>query len=385
MSRPVLWLAGSATARQRAAELMAALPLEMQPLTLGPAGEPAPDLDLGPDPDLALALEACPPALRPAALLVLEPSNPPAGLAGLPCPTLAWGGDCPACDAVVPAAPLEAAQALAQAAQEGRSWPWMERVNVNLPLRDLLGRYGPLAATVAVNPEVGIDHQALDAMDQAHLAQAREMLRGRRVSVHLPFMDLSPGSPDPAIVRTSLARLEQAASWALELGAVRAVGHLGYSPDTHRDLAAFCRRLAAGLAPLAARLAGGGCLLVLENTFEPGPEVLLAARKAIMAAGGPAVGFCLDVGHAYCFSATTLPAWWQALAPYLGEMHLHDNDGTFDQHRPPGCGLVDWAFVGRAIASLDQPPLLTMEPHAEPDLWAFLRGLEKVWGPPPLA
>ena len=88
-------------------------------------------------------------------------------MAGLPCPTLAWGGDCPACDAVVPAAPLEAAQALAQAAQEGRSWPWMERVNVNLPLRDLLGRYGPLAATVAVNPEVGIDHQALDAMDQA--------------------------------------------------------------------------------------------------------------------------------------------------------------------------------------------------------------------------
>lgn len=383
MSAPALWLAGSAPARQRAAELIAALPQGAQALTLGPADEPAPDLALGPRPDLAVALEACPPELRPAALLVLEPADPPAGVDGMPCPTLAWGGECPACDAVAPADPQGAAQALLLAAQRGRDWPWLERVNVNLPLRDLLGRYGRLAASVAVNPEVGIDHQALDAMDRGHIAQAKDVLRGRRVSVHMPFMDLSPGSPDPAIARASLERLNQAAGWALELGAIRAVAHLGYSADTHRDLGEFCRRLAAGFAPLAQRLNQGGCLMVVENTFEPGPDVLLAAREAIIQAGGPEVGFCLDVGHAYCFSATTLPDWWQALAPYLGELHLHDNDGTFDYHHPPGCGMVDWDFVGRSLAALEQPPLLTMEPHAEPDLWAFLRGLEKVWGAPP--
>lgn len=122
--------------------------------------------------------------------------------------------------------------------------------------------------------------------------------------------------------------------------------------------------------------------MVMENTFEPGPAVLLAAREAIVQAGGPAVGFCLDVGHAYCFSPTPLGEWWQGLAPQLQEMHLHDNDGSFDYHRPPGCGLVDWEFLGRSLAEQAEPPLLTMEPHAEPDLWAFLRGLEKVWGLP---
>ncbi|MBU4605531.1 MAG: hypothetical protein KKH66_11545, partial [Proteobacteria bacterium] len=166
MSVPVLWLTGSAPARKRAAELIAALPGDAQTLTLGPAGDPEPDLDLGSTPDLALALMACPPALRPAALLVLEPQAPPAGVEGMPCPTLAWGAECPACDAVAPADAQGAAQALLLAAERGRAWPWLERVNVNLPLRDLLGRYAPLASSVAVNPEVGIDHQALDAMDQ---------------------------------------------------------------------------------------------------------------------------------------------------------------------------------------------------------------------------
>ena len=132
---------------------------------------------------------------------MLEPQASPAGVDGMPCPTLAWGGACPACDAVAPADAQDAAQALVLAAERGRAWPWLERVNVNLPLRDLLGRYAPLASSVAVNPEVGIDHQALDAMDQEHIAQAKEVLRGRRVSVHMPFMDLSPGSPDPAIAR----------------------------------------------------------------------------------------------------------------------------------------------------------------------------------------
>lgn len=385
MSPPVLWLVGAAPARKRAGALRAALPDDFQAISLGAAGAPEPALDLGPSPDMAIALEACPPELRPAAVLVLDHGQAPAGLEGMPCPTLSWGNACPGCDAVAPADPAGAAQALALAARQGRRWPWLGQVQVNLPLRDLLGRFGSLAASVAVNPEVGIDHQALDNLDQAHVAQAAGMLQGRRVSAHLPFMDLSPGSPDPDIANASLERLKKAAGWALELGAVRAVAHLGYSADTHRDLGQFCRRLALGLAPLAARLQEGGCPMVLENTFEPAPAVLLAAREAILRAGGPAVGFCLDVGHAYCFSATPLHDWWRALAPHLGELHLHDNDGTFDYHHPPGSGVVDWAFLGRAIAALERPPLLTMEPHAEPDLWAFLRGLEKVWGETPPA
>ncbi len=381
---PVIWLAGGPGARARALQVARALEPGCQPLFIGPPGEPRADLS-APRDGLALALAACPLELRPAAMLWLEPGPAPAEAESLPCPTLAWGAPAPNCDRAAPADPAEAAEALGQAAATGRAWPWLSSVQVNLPLTMLLGRYRPLVEVLAVNPEVGIDASALDSLGEDDLDQAAGILAGRRVSVHLPFMDLAPGSPDPAIARTSLERISQAADWALRLGAVKAVGHLGYLADTHRDLDAFCSRLAGGLAPLAARLQQGGCPLVLENTFEPAPDVLLAARQAIIDANGPAVDFCLDVGHAHCFTPTPLAAWWEALAPRIGEMHLHDNDGTFDYHQPPGHGVVDWAFLKSRIIALPRPPLLTLEPHAEPDLWASLRGLEKVWGQPPLA
>lgn len=91
MSSPVLWLAGSAPARRRAAALIARLSQSARVLTLGPAGDPAPDLVLGPAPDVTLALEACPPDLRPDALLVLEPNDPPPGRRACPAPP--WPGE----------------------------------------------------------------------------------------------------------------------------------------------------------------------------------------------------------------------------------------------------------------------------------------------------
>ena len=379
---PVIWLAGGPLARERAQRLAQDLRPACRPLFIGPAGEPAPDLVVPLD-GLSLALTACPEDLRPAALLCLDPAEPPEGMEKLPCPTLAWGAPAPGCDRDIPLQPDLAVRALRDAARQGRAWPWLERVQVNLPLRMLLGRYRALAVSLPVNPEVGIDAPALDELTPGDVALAATLLRNRRVSVHLPFLDLSPGSPDPAIARVSLERLNLAADWALELGAISAVLHLGYSPDTHRDLAAFCSRLAAGLAPLAARLQDGGSSLVMENTFEPAPQVLLAARQAILDAGGPEVGFCLDVGHAHCFSPTPLAAWWEGLSPHIQEMHLHDNDATFDHHHAPGCGVVDWDYLQRRLSELADPPLLTLEPHSEPHLWAFLRGLERVWGAPP--
>jgi len=382
MSAGAIWLYGPARARAAASKWQELLGPDWRLVTLGPPDGPAPDISLGERPDLAQALTACPLELRPRALLLMAAAaQAPAGVAGLPCPTLGLA-PAPGLDQVLPAKPEQAAPLLAAAAGQGRAWPWLERVQVNLPLTYLLGGFRPLVEATAINLEVGLDARALDTLGPAELAQAKGLLAGRRVSVHLPFLDLSPGSADPRVAGVSQERLLAAADWAVQLGAVQAVAHLGYLADVHRSLEAFCGRLAERLAPMARRLHQGGCALALENTFEPSPEVLLAARQALLQAGAPQAGFCLDVGHAACFTKLPLSAWWQALGPQIIELHLHDNDGAFDWHLPPGGGCVDWGLVRQRIKSLERPPLLTLEPHREPHLWASLRALEQVWGQP---
>ena len=191
-------------------------------------------------------------------------------------------------------------------------------------------------------------------------------------------MDLTPASVDPQVAAVAFRRLFKAADLALRLKATHAVLHMGFDSRLHREPAEFARRLARCLAPVMSRLAKGGCCLVLENCFEPDPNVLLLSRQALAEHGE--VGFCLDVGHALAFSQTSLQDWWRALAPHLWEIHLHDNDTTDDLHWPCGWGAADWDFLGRVLREKQPRPVLTLEPHTEPHLWASLRNLERLWG-----
>ncbi len=384
MEQPaVIWLYGGPRARARAGPLLQALGPQAAPLFLGPPGDPPPQLDLGRRPRLDRALETCPPRLRPRACLFLGEAPGGKQLECLPCPVLGWGGESGP-EGRLPPQPGAAARELWQAAGEGFQSPWLERVQVNLPLVELLGSYRHLVEDLqALNLEIGLDARALDGLGPGDREQARRLLAGRRLSAHLPFIDLVPGSIDPLVAQTAQKRLLDAAQWALELGAGQAVAHLGFNRVIHSDRRAFCRRLAQGLAPLVEGLARGGCRLVLENVFEPDPAVCLMAREELARVSGRPVGLCLDLGHALAFSQSELSHWWRETAPHLGEVHLHDNHGGFDQHLPVGWGVVDWDLVGRGLARLQRPPVLTLEPHREAHLWASLRGLARVLGDRP--
>jgi sugar phosphate isomerase/epimerase len=375
--QPVIWIY-AAGARGRAAELAAALGGRARAVVLGPPGEPPPELDLGPEPDLAAALAACPEELRPAAAACLEP-EPPAGLDCLPCPVLGWAGG-RGLEGGLAAAPAEAARGLLAAAGREFRPVWLEEAQVNLPLRELAGGYRPLAARLRLRLELGLDAQALDAAGEAEMVAVRECAR-RRLTCHLPFMDLSPGSTDRLVARASLQRLEAAGRLALELGAAQVVAHLGYDPRVQPDAGAFAGRWARAVAPMARKLAAAGCGLALENVFEPGPRVHALVLEALDALEAPA-GLCLDVGHSVGFSSTPLAEWWEAFAPRLVQLHLHDNGGGWDDHWPVGWGRVDWELVRRGLAALPRRPIVTLEPHEEGHLWASLRGLERLLGPP---
>lgn len=115
----------------------------------------------------------------------------------------------------------------------------------------------------------------------------------------------------------------------------------------------------ARVRALADRAQRRGVRLALENMRSP--EHLTGLLEAI---DHPALGFCYDAGHDFCWS----PSPYALLARYGGRLmavHLHDNHGQEDEHLPPGDGDIDWAAVREGLARSAYRGPLTLEADSE--------------------
>ena len=63
------------------------------------------------------------------------------------------------------------------------------------------------------------------------------------------------------------------------------------------------------------------------------------------------VGVCLDTGHAYLSSE--IETVIHKLSGHLWIIHANDNDGGFDDHKPPGSGQIDWRALLSQIAKAE--------------------------------
>ena len=129
-----------------------------------------------------------------------------------------------------------------------------------------------------------------------------------------------------------------------------------------------------GILPTAERL---GIVICVENAFEPAntPAAVLGCVEPFVAS--PAIGVCLDVGHAHVMNADIARtdkelaenwindhAWGgrireglipireaiRLLAPHIVTCHVHDNNGLSDQHLCPGLGTCDFDAVFEELA-----------------------------------
>ena len=112
--------------------------------------------------------------------------------------------------------------------------------------------------------------------------------------------------------------------------------------------------------------------LVLENVWEEDPELHLELLEKMKSCW---FGFCLDTGHQHSFSTTTMDKWLQTVWPYLKEVHLHDNDGSYDDHLPVGAGTIDFTRLFNFLSEKGISPVLTIEPHTIEHLYETLTGL----------
>ncbi len=210
-------------------------------------------------------------------------------------------------------------------------------------------------------PEILLDAKALEHFTEQDYTDvaARLNAAGLPCSFHGPFVDLSPGSSDPGILEVTRHRLAQVLTPAAILRPRSVVCHVGYDPLRHVWRRERWLEIAAETwSWLAARLDELGSRLMLENVLEHTPEDLAPLFASL--AGQP-LGWCLDVGHVAVFGQAPMADWIARLGPALGQLHLHDNHGAWDEHLPPGQGDIDFAATFAALASCPPPRTVTLE------------------------
>lgn len=218
-------------------------------------------------------------------------------------------------------------------------------------------------------------------LDEFRLAQARESLSGADLfyTVHAPLeadlMDLGRQALQKEILMSSVR-------FAAEIGAGTVVCHAGQrvsSRDTRyrlKDQLTAEREALKEIGDTAAEL---GVTVAVENYF-PDQHVLRGEvydystwssdlAEQVSAVNHPAVGICLDVGHAALaasFFGFDYVEECLVAAPLVRHVHLHDNlsktcesvdplnygdlvYGAGDLHLPPGRGSIPLAELFRRL------------------------------------
>lgn len=267
------------------------------------------------------------------------------------------------------------------------------RFFVNMPLSWIADDRSWLDKMTAmgIRPELGLDARAMDEQGEAwHRDVAAELHRalgadGPVCSIHLPFIDLVPGSPDAHMRRASLERLVRALDLAALYQPALCIAHAAFSPVMYADQEdAWLDASAATWQALHAARPDHPPVF-LENVFETDPMLLTRLAERLPA---QRFGLCLDVGHWHSFGngcaapmdtggpAADLTRWLDAFAPHLGHLHLHDNDGSFDQHLGLGRGIIPLETLFQGLAQRGLSPSATLEPHSEADFRASLAWLD---------
>jgi len=226
----------------------------------------------------------------------------------------------------------------------------------------------------AVGPVAGVFFDRLTAQQKAELVALIEPFDN--VSVHAPFWDMQPFSPNPGLRDETRRQLRETLRTAGEIGASTVTTHIiprsGYQLQEYRADVVDCYR---DLGDVAAE---AGVTVTIETGFPVAMDDFVSLVHDI---AHEAVGANLDIGHlrgimseeqkrapdAARMYNDILAAHIQSLGPKIYHTHLHDiRPSDFRDHRTPGAGLIDYPRLLTQLLAIDYRGLLVMELD-EPD------------------
>jgi sugar phosphate isomerase/epimerase len=236
----------------------------------------------------------------------------------------------------------------------------IETLHAHLPwsrIHELL----PLFEELSLCAEVGLSGFDLDRMSRRTFDLPELITPPRPVTIHAPFNDLNPGAGDPRIIEVTRIRLLQTLDFAERTGARLIVCHPGYEHWRYAGNIDLWLEASLKFWPeILGRAEQLNCHIAVENVFDTHYEALLRLLNSL---DHPMIGHCFDIGHWHLFSEVKLTEWFDALAPHLKHLHLHDNTGTSDAHLPIGEGNIPFQSLWTELQQRQLAPSMTLEAH----------------------
>jgi sugar phosphate isomerase/epimerase len=189
--------------------------------------------------------------------------------------------------------------------------------------------------------EIYFGSAVLDDVTPEELTEVKDKIGpASTLSIHAPFMDLSPGAVDAKVRAVTLDRFSRVLDVSEVLQPDAVVFHSGYEKWKYAlkvDL--WLEKSLETWRPVNKRAAAIGVKIAIENIFEDEPSNLKLLMEGMASEN---FGICFDTGHFNLFSRTPLEEWMDVLNPHIVELHLHDNNKQADQHLAMGEGVFDF-------------------------------------------
>lgn len=176
-------------------------------------------------------------------------------------------------------------------------------------------------------------------------------------SIHGPFLDLRPASPDKEIRKVSYKRYLDTLKAAVEIDVDYIIFHSQINPyldqpwmndlnnNQHKE----------SLIKLLEEVADYKGKIIIENIFEEEPRML---KELIQTIDLPNVKINLDIGHAK-LGKVSLEEWIRELKDYIVYMHIHSNNGLYDMHSMPSKEEIDELYI--LLDKYKINPILSLE------------------------
>ena len=148
--------------------------------------------------------------------------------------------------------------------------------------------------------------------------------------------------------------VENRIAMAARLSSDVIIMHVPAEPRDEDENGVFWTQLQKSLDALEPYARHRGVRIAIENLF---PDNFGTLERIFAQYGPDYVGLCYDSGHANFTGVDHL----EPLKERLISVHLHDNDGSWDQHKLIFSGTIDWDRLARIMASSAYTKCVSME------------------------